>query len=178
MTTELVRVSQAGAWERLLQHYGGKTDDTPVPSMKMGNHIQMSIKGKPQPADEQRAQRIVVAARTVVAHYSDVNTALRDGYRPFHPTGKMNEEVHYRHVDFSGGPRSLPLEEQSGPHAQFGLQGSIHTDEACKESHGVWIPVVFGWMTHVHPNANSPDSVWAGMDMHMDANTGDDEMKK
>jgi hypothetical protein len=26
-------------WERLLQYYGGKTDDTPVPSMKMGDHM-------------------------------------------------------------------------------------------------------------------------------------------
>jgi hypothetical protein len=203
-------------WERLLRYYGGKTDDTPVPSMKMGNHMQMSLKGKPQPGDKQLAQQIVAAARNVIAHYSDVNTALRDGYRPFHPTGKLGEEVHYtnyrynrleqrhvnynrpgsilykrtpegmkpvgvmytapqdstperlnavaplstatwhRHVDFCGGPRSLPREEQSGPHAPFGVQGSIHTEEACKEAHGLWIPVVFGWMTHVYPNAKSP----------------------
>jgi hypothetical protein len=32
-------------WERLLSHYGGKTDQTPVPSMKMGKHMQMSLKG-------------------------------------------------------------------------------------------------------------------------------------
>jgi hypothetical protein len=225
-------------WERLLAYYGGKTDDTPVPSMKMGAHMQMSLPGKPQSGDEQRAQRIVAAARSVVAHYADVNTALRDGYRPFHPTGKLGEEVHYtnyrynrleqshvnydlpgsilyqrtpggmkavgvmytvpqdstpeqlnavaplsiatwhRHVDFCGGPRSLPLEEQSGPRAPFGPQGSIHTEEACKEAHGLWIPVVFGWMTHVYPNAKSPKNVWAGMDMHMDANTDDGEMKK
>ena len=81
-------------WERLLRYYGGKSDDTTVRSMKMGNHMQMSLKGKPQPGDEQRAQRIVAAARSVVAHYSDVNTALQDGYRPFHPTGKLGEEVH------------------------------------------------------------------------------------
>ena len=221
-------------WERLLVHYGGKTDDTPVPSMKMGSHMQMSLKGKPQPGDEQRAQRIVAAACSVVAHYSDVNTALRDGYKPFHPTGKLGEEVHYtnyrynrleqrqvnydhpgsilyqrtpkdmkavgvmytapqdstprhlnavaplsiatwhRHVDFCGGSRSLPLEKQFGPHAQFGPQGTIHTEEACKEAHGLWIPVVFGWMTHVYPNAKSQNDVWAGMDMHMDANTGDE----
>ena len=221
-------------WERLLVHYGGKTDDTPVPSMKMGSHMQMSLKGKPQPGDEQRAQRIVAAARSVLAHYSDVNTALRDGYKPFHPTGKLGEEVHYtnyrynrleqrhvnydhpgsilyqrtpdgmkavgvmytapqdstpqqlntvaplsiatwhRHVDFCGGSRSLPLEKQFGPHAQFGPQGTIHTEAACKEAHGLWIPVVFGWMTHVYPNAKSQNDVWAGMDMHMDANTGDE----
>ena len=40
-------------------------------------------------------QRIVAAAGRAVAHYSDVNTALRDGYKPFHPSGKMGEEVHY-----------------------------------------------------------------------------------
>jgi len=160
-----------------------------------------------------------------------VNTALRDGYKPFHPTGKMGEEVHYtsyrcnrmeqrhvdyehpgsilykrtpegmkavgvmytapqdstpehlntvaplsiatwhRHVDFCGGPRSAPLEQLFGPHAKFGPQGSIHTEDACKEAQGLWIPVVFGWMTHVYPNAKSPNDVWAGMDMHMDANT-------
>jgi hypothetical protein len=180
-------------WERLLVHYGGKTDDTPVPSMKMGNHMQMSLKDKPQPGDTQRAQRIVTAAGGVIAHYSDVNIALRDGYQPFHPTGKLGEEVHYtnyrynrleqrhvtynhpgsilyqrtpegmravgvmytapqdatpqqlnavaplsiatwhRHVDFCGGPRSLPLGKQFGPHAQFGPQGAIHTEEACKK---------------------------------------------
>ena len=225
-------------WEQLLRHYGGKTDDTAVPSMKMGNHMQMSLQGKPQAGDKERAQRIVATASSVVAHYSDVKSALRDGYRPFHPTGKLGEEVHYtnyrynrleqphvnydhpgsilykrtpegmkavgvmytapqdstpeqlnavaplsiatwhRHVDFCGGPRSAPLEDRLGPHAQFGPQGSIHTEEACKEAHGLWIPVVFGWMTHVYPNAKSPKDVWAGMDMHMDANTDDEEMKK
>jgi hypothetical protein len=225
-------------WERLLNHYGGKTDNTPVPSMKMGDHMQISLKGKPQPGDEQRAQQIVAAARSVMAHYSDVNTALKDGYKPFHPTGKPCEEVHYtnyrynrleqrqvnydhpgsilykctadgmqavgvmytapqdstpeqlnavaplsvatwhRHVDFCGGPRTLPFKDQFGPHAQFGPQGSIHTEDACKEAQGLWMPVVFGWMTHLYPNAKSSSDVWAGMDMHMDANTDEGEMKK
>jgi hypothetical protein len=229
---------QFPVWERLLHYYGGKTDETPVPSMKMGNHMQMSLQGKPQPGDAQRALQVVAAARSVVAHYSDVNAALRDGYKPFHPTAKRGEEVHYtnyrynrleqrqvsydrpgsilytrtsqgmkavgvmytapqdstpeqlnavaplsiatwhRHVDFCGGPRTLSLEDQFGLHAQLGPQGSIHTEAACKEAHGLWIPVVFGWMTHVYPNATPPSEVWAGMDMHMDAGTDDEEMKK
>jgi len=237
-----VNAPQFPLWERLLRFYGGKTDQTPVPSMKMGNHMQMSFKGKPQPGDEQRAGDILAAARTAIAHYSDVNTALHDGYKPFHPTGKMGEEVHYtnyryaraeqnqlrrhvdyarpgsilykrtpegmqavgvmytapqdstpdqlnavaplsiatwhRHVDFCGGPRNLPYAEQYGPHAQFGPLGSIHTEEACSEAGGLWIPVVFGWMTHVYPNAKPPAEVWAGMDMHMDAATDDHEMSK
>ena len=234
----VVRAQQFPLWEQLLHYYGGKTDQTPVPSMKMGNHMQMSMKGEPQPGDEQRAAEIVAAARGVVAHYSDVNTALADGYEPFHPTGKMGEEVHYtnhrlarleqrhadydhpgsilykrtprgmeavgvmytvpqnstpeqlnavaplsiatwhRHVDFCGAPRDLPLDQRFGPHAQFGPQGSIHTESACDQAHGLWIPVVFGWMTHVYPNAKPPNEVWAGMDMQMDANTNGEEMKK
>jgi hypothetical protein len=233
-----VTAQQFPLWERLLRYSGGKTDATAVPSMKMGNHMQMSLKAKPQPGDEQRAQQIVAAARRVVAHYAGVKAALDDGYKPFHPTGKMGEEVHYtsyrysrleqrrvnydhpgsilykrtpegmravgvmytapqdstpqqlnavvplaigtwhRHVDFCGGPRNLPRDEQFGPHAQFGPQGSIHTEEACKKASGLWIPVVFGWMTHVYPNAKVPNEVWGGMDMQMDANTEDEEVKK
>jgi hypothetical protein len=128
----------------------------------------------------------------VVAHYADVTVALRDGYKPFHPTGRMGEEgvravgvmytapqdsttgqlnpvaplsfaTWHRHVDFCGGPRNLPLDQQFGPYAQFGPQGSIHTEEACQKAGGVWI---------------APNQVWAGMDMQMDANTDDKEMKK
>jgi hypothetical protein len=220
----VMMAQQFPAWELLLS-YGGKTDQTSVPSMKMGNHMQMSLKGKPQSGDEQRAQEIIITARQVLTRYADVNTALRDGYKPFFPTGKVGEEVHYtnyrfrqwsgydhprsilykrtadgmqavgvmytapqnatadelnavvplsvatwhRHVDFCGGPKSLPKEEQFGPRAQFGFRGSIHTEEACQQAHGLWIPVVFGWMTHVYPNAKLPAEIWAGMHMHMEA---------
>ncbi|HUA60528.1 MAG TPA: hypothetical protein VML19_17325 [Verrucomicrobiae bacterium] len=215
-------------WERLLSATGPKTDQTPVPSMKMGGHMQMSLMGKPAPGDDRRAAEIVRAARRVVAKYARADAAIRDGYKPFYPTGKMGEEVHYtnyryhrreqrqvdydrpgsilyqrtpegmkavgvmytapqastpgrlnaiaplsvatwhRHVDFCGGPRNLPLAEQFGPQAQFGMQGSIHTEEACKQANGLWMPVVLGWMTHVYPNAKTPDKVWPGMEMHMD----------
>jgi hypothetical protein len=218
-------------WERLLHYYGGKTDETPVPSMRMGDHMQMSLKGKPEANDAKSARQIVAAARRVVAHYAGVNVALEDGYKPFHPTGKLGEEVHYtnyrynrleqrgvnyghpgsilyqrtpegmqavgvmytapqdatpeqlnaiaplsiatwhRHVDFCGGPSRLPLNEQFGPDAQFGPQGRIHSKDACQKAGGLWIPVVFGWMTHVYPNAKSAADVWGGMDMQMDATT-------
>jgi hypothetical protein len=227
-----IRAQPFPMWERVLQYYGAKTDETPVPSMKMGTHMQMSMKARPQRGDEQRAAQILAAARNAVAHYADVNTAVHDGYKPFHPTGKMGEEVHYtsyrlarreqqrvdyehpgsilykrtaegmkavgvmysarqdssaaqlnvvvplsvavwhRHVDFCGGPRNLPIAEQAGPDARFGALGGIHTEEACREAHGLWIPVVFGWMTHVYPNETEH---WGGMDMHMNANTDNDD---
>ena len=233
-----VTANQFPLWERLLRYYGGKTDETSVPTMKMAGHMQMSLKGKAQPGDDQRSQQILAAARKVLARYADVKIAVNDGYKPFHPAGKMGEEVHYtnyrynraeqkqidydrpgsilfkrtsdgmkpvgvmytapqnstadqlnaiaplsiatwhRHVDFCGGPRSLSLAEQFGPKAQFGPQGSIHTEEECNQAQGLWIPVVFGWMTHVYPNAKSLNDQWGGMDMHMNANMDNDDMKQ
>ena len=96
-------------WERILRHYSGKTDETPVPAMKMG-HMQMSLKSTPAPEDDARAKEILAAATAVLSHYSDVNTATRDGYRPFFPSGKTGEEIHYtnyryrrmeqKHIDY------------------------------------------------------------------------------
>jgi hypothetical protein len=217
-------------WERLLSHYSGKTDETPVPSMKMSGHMQMSLKGEPAPGDAARAQEIVAIAGTVLSHYRDVKTAMHDGYRPFFPTGKIGEEIHYtnyrnrrgeqqhvdysrpgsilykrtidglkavgvmytapvdaspqqlnaiaplsiatwhRHVDFCGGPKTLPMSEQFGPNARFGPQGSIHTEDACRAAQGLWIPVVLNWMTHVYPNE---EEEWGGMDMDMEAGAPD-----
>jgi hypothetical protein len=188
--------------------------------------MQMSLKGDPAPGDAARATEILAAAAAVLSHYRDVDTAVRDGYKPFFPTGRMGEEIHYtnyryrrreqqhvdysrpasilyrrtadglqavgvmytapadaspqqldaiaplsiatwhRHVDFCGGPRTLPVNEQFGPTARFGPQGSIHTEEACRAAHGLWIPLVFNWMTHVYPNEAKK---WGGMDMDMEA---------
>jgi hypothetical protein len=213
-------------WERILKHYSGKTDDTPVPSMKMG-HMQMSLKGEAAPGDAERATEILTTASAVLTKYRDVNTAVHDGYKPFFPSGKIGEEIHYtnyryrrleqqhidyirpssilfkrsadglkaigvmytaptdstpeqlnaiaplsvatwhRHIDFCGGPRSLPQREQFGPNARFGPQGSIHTEEECTAAHGLWIPVVLEWMTHVYPNESQQ---WGGM--HMDVEAG------
>jgi hypothetical protein len=212
-------------WERILKHYSGKTDDTPVPTMKMG-HMQMSLKGDQAPGDDARAADILSAADAVLSKYRDVNKAVRDGYKPFFPTGKIGEEIHYtnyryrrleqqhidysrpgsilykrtaaglipvgvmytapadvlpqqlnaiaplsiatwhRHVDFCGGPKNLPTAEQFGPNARFGPQGSIHTEEECSAAHGLWIPLVLDWMTHVYPN--EPQK-WGGMDMEMES---------
>jgi hypothetical protein len=221
---------QFPVWERLLAHYGGKTDETPVPSMKMGGHMQMSLKGDSAPGDAARAMEILAAADAVLSHYHDVKTAVSDGYKPFYPTGRIGEEIHYtnyryrrkeqqhvdysrpgsilykrtaeglkavgvmytapadaspqqlsaiaplsiatwhRHVDFCGGPRTLPASDQFGPKARFGPQGSINTEEACRAAQGLWIPVVFNWMTHVYPNELEK---WGGMNMNMEAGAPD-----
>jgi hypothetical protein len=214
-------------WERILKHYSGQSDATSVPSMKMG-HMQMSLKAEAAPGDDAHATEILSAAAAVLSRYSDVNTATHDGYKPFFPSGKVGEEIHYtnyhrrrleqqhidysrpssilykrtddglkaigvmytaptdstpeqlnaiaplsiatwhRHVDFCGGPKSLPKNEQFGPTARFGPQGSIHTEADRTAARGLWIPVVLEWMTHVYPNESQQ---WGGM--HMDVESGE-----
>lgn len=65
------------------------------------------------------------------------------------------------------------LSQNGSAHGRgFGPQGGIHTEQACKQAGGLWIPVVFGWMTHIYPNAKSPHKVWAGMDMQVEDMNG------
>jgi hypothetical protein len=40
------------------------------------------------------------------------------------------------------------------PHSQFGLRGSITTQEACDAAGGTFHPVIFNWMVHVYPFRN------------------------
>ncbi len=50
-----------------------------------------------------------------------------------------------------------------GPRAdwtKFGPQGSIATREACDAQGGRFFPVLFGWMVHVYPWAETPELVW------------------
>jgi hypothetical protein len=144
-------------WEQILKHYSGKTDETPAPSMKMG-HMQMSLKRNSSLDDEARAAQILAAANPVLIQDRDVNTALRDGYKPFFPTGRIGEEIHYTNY------HRRRLEQ---PNARFGPQGSIHTEDECNAAHGLWIPVVLEWMTHVYPTEQQQ---WGGM--HTDVEEG------
>ena len=71
----VMMAQQFPLWEELLHYYGGKTDQTPVPTMIMKNHMQMSLKAAPEAGDEQRAQDILAAARRVLTKYADLSTA-------------------------------------------------------------------------------------------------------
>ena len=48
-----------------------------------------------------------------------------------------------------------------GAHAQFGLTGSIATQEACEAAGGRFIPQVFGWMVHVYPFETKNEDIWS-----------------
>src|SRR5579871_4840239 len=74
----------------------------------------------------------------------------------------------HRHVDFCGWPRGTPAADRTGPAARFGFRGSLHTQADCEAAGGYWIPVAFGWMTHVYPDASDPQAIWLGHGMHVD----------
>jgi hypothetical protein len=44
---------------------------------------------------------------------------------------------------------------------RFGFAGSIATAADCEASGGIFHPVVFGWMVHVHPFEQDQAKVWA-----------------
>lgn len=204
----------------------GPTDATSVPTMRMGDHMQVSVKAPAQPGDAARAASIEAIAKTVVARYRDPATAVRDAYQPFFDSGRMGAEIHYvnlrytaqerahidyehpgailyrrtphglvavgvmysaeqdsdaadlnarvplsiapwhRHIDICKA-RGVPLTDQVQTDSKFGFRGSIHTEDACDQADGRWLPVVFGWMTHVYPDETDPAKVWGGNDMHM-----------
>jgi len=53
--------------------------------MDMGPHMKMTALRTVQPGDEERAQKVVIAARAVMEKYKDYHTALNDGFTIFHP---------------------------------------------------------------------------------------------
>jgi hypothetical protein len=54
-----------------------------------------------------------------------------------------------------------PKEERGhADRTKFGLQGSIITKEACTDAGGTFYPVIFGWMVHVYPFADSREKIW------------------
>jgi len=53
--------------------------------MDMGPHMKMTALRPIQPGDQEKAAKIVVAARQAAEKYTDYKVALADGYKIFHP---------------------------------------------------------------------------------------------
>jgi hypothetical protein len=79
----------------------------------------------------------------------------------------------HEHVNFCTAPASLtPAQKKEaylGHNAQFGLRGSITTQEACDAAGGTFHPVVFNWMVHVYPFEKDQASIWSVSRQHGDA---------
>jgi hypothetical protein len=66
----------------------------------------------------------------------------------------------HAHVNLCVPPEGRK-KEMWGSQAQFGLQGSIATKEACDAAGGKFLPQVFGWMVHVYPFEQKPEDIWS-----------------
>ena len=78
----------------------------------------------------------------------------------------------HEHVNFCQAPTGRE-NEYFGPHARFGLLGSITTQQACQAAGGKFKPRIFGWMVHVYPFERNAADIWsverqAGDHAHMD----------
>src|SRR5579863_10059388 len=74
----------------------------------------------------------------------------------------------HEHANFCAPPPDR-RKEMIGPHPQFGLRGSIVTEEACDAAGGTFRPVVFNWMVHVYPFEKDQASIWSVARQHGDA---------
>ncbi|HET9342965.1 MAG TPA: hypothetical protein VFO25_08640 [Candidatus Eremiobacteraceae bacterium] len=66
----------------------------------------------------------------------------------------------HEHVNFCKGPAGSTRDDYLGPHAKFGLEGSISTEDACRAAGGTFIPVIFNWMVHVYPYERNTSDIW------------------
>jgi hypothetical protein len=73
----------------------------------------------------------------------------------------------HEHVNFCSPPADRRKEVLSA-HPQFGLRGSITTEEACTAAGGTFHPVVFNWMVHVYPFEKDQASIWSVGRQHAD----------
>ncbi len=73
----------------------------------------------------------------------------------------------HEHVNFCSPPADR-RKEMLSPHAEFGLHGSITTQEGCDAAGGTFHPVIFNWMVHVYPFEKDQAKVWSVERQHAD----------
>ena len=66
----------------------------------------------------------------------------------------------HAHINLCLPPPERPSEAW-GPHAKFGLAGSITTKGDCDAAGGKFMPQIFGWMVHVYPFEQKPEDIWS-----------------
>src|SRR5579863_10043483 len=155
--TAIASAQEFPLWERILKHYSGTSDETSVPSMKMG-HMQMSLKAEPAQDDTERANQILAAAAGVLSQYRDVKTAVHDGYKPFFPTGRIGEEIHYtnyryrrkerKHIDYSH-PSSILYKRTAEGLKAVGVMYTAPPDSTASQLDAIAPLSVATWHRHV-----------------------------
>ncbi|HKY70611.1 MAG TPA: hypothetical protein VJL88_01705 [Nitrospira sp.] len=49
---------------------------------------------------------------------------------------------------------------QTADWSRFGPKGTIVTEAECDQAKGRWVPQLFGWMIHVYPLKDTPETIW------------------
>jgi hypothetical protein len=75
----------------------------------------------------------------------------------------------HEHVNFCMPPADK-RSDLLNQHPQFGLRGSITTQQVCDAAGGTFHPVIFNWMVHVYPFEKDQAKVWSLERQHGDAN--------
>lgn len=73
----------------------------------------------------------------------------------------------HEHVNFCAPPGDRKGEVLS-QNPQFGLRGSITTQQACDAAGGTFYPVIFNWMVHVYPFEKDQARIWSVDRQHAD----------
>lgn len=68
----------------------------------------------------------------------------------------------HEHVNWCLPPRGESVRSRARSDGQplFGPNGAISTRTACSAAGGRFVPRLFGWMIHVHPDAADPSKIW------------------
>ncbi|MGB6357025.1 MAG: hypothetical protein WBF21_23850, partial [Steroidobacteraceae bacterium] len=116
------------------------------------------LKGDPAPGDEARAEEILAAADTVLSRYRDVKRAVSDGYKPFFPTGRIGEEIHYtnsryrrmeqKHVDY-GRPGSILYKRTEEGLKAVGVMYTAPADASPQQLNAIVPLSIATWHRHV-----------------------------
>ena len=89
--------------------------------------------------------------------YTDAKNASEDELNERIPLSIAQWHAHVNLCLPPADKRAEPL----GPHPQFGLAGSITTQQACAAAGGRFLPQIFGWMVHVYPFEKKPEDMWS-----------------
>ena len=126
--------------------------------MDMGSHMKMTSVRAVQPGDQEKADQIMTAARSVADKYKDYNVALADGFKIFLPnlpqkqyhfTNYWNAFAAARHFDPSR-PTSLLYEKHGDDYRLIGVMYTAPKN-ATEDQLDQRIPLsVAQWHAHVN----------------------------
>ena len=139
--------------------------------MDMGTHMKMTTLRDIKPGDEERADKVVAAARKAADKYADYKVALADGYKIFLPD-LPQKQYHFTNYWFAfeasrrfnpDHPTSLLYEKNGDGYKLIGVMYTA-SKHASEDELDKRIPLsIAQWHAHVNmciPPADRRDEIW------------------